>query len=541
MSTPNAATSPAARAAREALARDMAPAAALRALARRGGPRTGRMLLGLALDDEEPAVRARAAALLAGIAADPAVGPALAERVLADARDAAFDRLRDPALSPAGRAVCERVIGLVADPVEVRPDRLERALVRELLDHAPTLADHPADVDAVLGLCGVRSEAGPLEPQALVVALLSAAALRHHAADEGAGATAPAAVAAGAALAALAAAREHGLWLDAAAARSAVRLAVEADPARAAALLDALAAWPAGGPLGELAREARAGLTVAPAAWPAASLVDATLTGVDALGWRTLCLDLREADGSVHGVALSLGEPGLARVAVVWDHDRGLCDPVRRSCEGLHARVGLPLARALVAGALARNEASGRPVPGAWLLVAHLLGDPIAPAPRGPDLAVYDLARRARDRATPARAERALAHPAFARPGFASREAYAWVAERLAARRGPDRLRLPLEPFLDLVERVEKASLEAHVAANLEVLALACRSATAEAQAGADLLATLRERLVPWRDVGFVRAVAQASLARITLDVDAGFASREEVARASAAAADEED
>ena len=125
-------------------------------------------------------------------------------------------------------------------------------------------------------------------------------------------------------------------------------------------------------------------------------------------------------------------------------------------------------ARELIADTLATSEASGRPVPGRWLLYRSFLGDaPLEPLRRSPNLGAYMLETGVRSPSLAVGSEGLLDSSAYDRLGFDSDPACAFVRKRTRGR--PRGLRVSEElvaEFLSTVEPHERERLTRRLAVN---------------------------------------------------------------------------
>ncbi|MBL4847873.1 MAG: hypothetical protein JKY65_20350 [Planctomycetes bacterium] len=490
----------------------------------------GRSLLWLAAYDNDEAIRERACRLLVSALQEPGVPRTVRERVVRQAAELAETAIRDPRLADERKLIVSMVLTLSGR--EMGPGELEAcfadfsgSLEREAREVASTLLDTAEQLEFWLQAAELADVQGQASQKWVPRTLQMAALMGQTNARVGASALAITA----------AIGRELGYpgedELCAALEASAVL-----DPERALALLTDLATWPNAGPLGAKARELSMRLRaegVSPRALPAPVFSHGLVSTVDGSGSRALQLHYRQAEGTLDALSLVLNDRvGLKDVWCAF----GEGSEVERQFR----EAGLPLAscdegfaRELVADALATSEASGRVVPGRWLLYRSFLGTaPLEPAQRSPHLGAYMLETVIR---APALAEGSGALPdsiAYDKLGFDSEAAYAFVRERSRGRRLQINAELVTE-FLSAVEAHERERVTRRLAVNLEHEARAGRAKQKVNRLAARTWIVLSEDLVPFRELPYARALAETSLEAIAHNLAGGYSSQDEANLAS--------
>lgn len=497
----------------------------------------GRSLLSLAVFDPSREVSARATGLLIAAGKDPEVDPALGRSVLRDAAPLAREALASRDVPPERRHVCLVVLELAGelDPAtaEAALQELGPTLASSIRRMAQELEDGPHGLVGLLGSLGLLDPAG-VEPDAAALeqALSFGAAVGE--ANPRAGAVLLGAI--------VAIGREHDLPLELL--RAGLEQVERMEPDRAAWVLRELGAWPCMGLLGELARAGAERLIAGgarPRAMPAGPLAQARISQVDGSGCRSVALAFHRGDGASDGVFLLLHDHlGIKDAFEVEEGGAVLDQFALQNPQVVSAPCGLGMVRALVGDALAVHQATGRPVPGRFLLLRHWLGaDPLPVRRRTPDLSPYLLETFVRSPELVRGSEALAEDPVFGALGFDKDELYDLLAE-MPRKRGRRRGKVDpaqLEAFLARAEEVERPRLLERLAANLELLALAGQGKTPVARAAAAVHVALTEGLVPWAEVPWLRAMATESIPHILDNLAQGYTNQ---ARANAAWLEEE-
>ncbi len=313
-----------------------------------------------------------------------------------------------------------------------------------------------------------------------------------------------------------------------------LRAAAQTDGGRALALLSELGGWPHTGALGETARslcaELRAaGVTPRPLAVPAFS--HGLVSAIDGSGARTMQLQFRH-DGSFDALSILLKDS--AGCTDLWSGFQcgAELEERLRSMDMRLAPCDLPFARALLADAFAVGAANGRPPPAVWLLFAGFLGaPPLEPTRYEPDLGPYLLETFARGPKLAARSDELIDDASYATLGFDCDAAYAFV--RRHPPRGKGYTAARLTSFIGAVEPHERERLLRRLAINLELEARAGRVRRATNRLAAATWIVLHERLLPFAEVPWVRALAADSVERTAYNLSRGYQSQAEANQAA--------
>lgn len=493
----------------------------------------GRSLMSLAVYDPSAEVSSCAVGMLVAAAKDPGVPRELGQAVLRDAAPLAREALASHDVLPERRQVCLVVLELAG---ELDPETAEKAmqelgpsLAASIRRMAQELEDGPHGVESLLESLGLLDHVNGVEPdaKALEQGLGFAAAVAE--ANPRAGATLLGAI--------VAIGREHDLPLELL--RTGVERIEGLDPDRAAWVLRELGSWPCMGLVGEMARAGAERLSAEgaqPRAMPSGALAQARVSQVDGAGCRSVALAFHRGDGASDGVFFLLDDHlGIKDAFDVEEGGAVLDQFAHHNPEMVTAPCGIELARSLVADALAVHQATGRPVPGRFLLLRHWLGaEPLVPQRRVPDLSTYLLETFVRAPELVRGSDSLIEDTVFGPIGFDKDELYELLRDAPRPRGKKKKQLAPalFEAFLARAEEVERARVIERLAANLELMALAGQGKTPAARAAVGVYLALTESLVGWSEIPLIRAMAEDSIPRIVENIARGYTSQ---ARANAA------
>lgn len=493
----------------------------------------GRTLTWLAVYDEDHATRERAASLLWGVFQDPSVPRRIHDKLAEQVVPFAEQALRDPGLVDERKLVLSPILSslgreLTDEELATCFADLPGALAQAARKAGAGMADAADQVEASLHMAGLVATPGqgPVSPENVQQALGMAAV-----ASEGNGPLGATALAVTAAVAfELGHPDTDGLC-------AALETAARADPERALALLSELATWPNAGALGvkagELSERLR-GEGVSPRPVPAPRFSHGLVSRVDGAGSRAFQLLFQHDDGTLDALCVLVNDRvGLKDVWCAFGEGAELELQLRES--GLEvASCDQAFARGLIADALATSAEAGRVLPGRWLLYRSFLGDaPLAPARRAPDLSAYELEALARSPALAADSEELADEAAYDGLGFSSDAAYAFVRAQ-PPELGALEIDEPLiTSFVQAIEPHERERLTRRLATNLEHEARAGRAEEGHNRLAARTWLALSERLLPFEEVPYVRALAEESLDAIEHNLALGYESEDEANQAT--------
>jgi len=494
----------------------------------------GRSLAWLAAYDDAAETRERASTLLVSALRDPAVPGRIHEKVARQAAELAEQAIRDPGLPDEQKLILGAVLTLSGSDMD--PGELEACFadfsgsVEHAARHAAsTMLDSAEELEAWLQAGELVEDQGQgLVSEAQVVRTLTTATVMAQT-NARLGATALVVVSALGREACRA--REEELCM-------ALEASTKLDPERALALLTELATWPNTGALGAKARELSMRLRaegVSPRPVPAPAFSHGLVSTVDGSGSRALQLHYRQGEGTLDAVSFVLNDRvGLKDVWCAFGQGHEVEQQFRDA--GLQlASCDEAFARELIADALATSEASGRPVPGRWLLYRSFLGEaPIEPARRTPNLGAYMLETVVRRPELAEDTETLLDSSAYHQLGFDSDAAYAFVREKTRGRPRTLKIRPELvTEFLDVVEPHERERLTRRLSVNLEHEARAGRAKQRINRLAARAWIALSEELVSFSELPYARALAIRSLRAIEHNVAKGHRTQDEANQAS--------
>jgi hypothetical protein len=331
-------------------------------------------------------------------------------------------------------------------------------------------------------------------------------------------------------------AAEHGkLPLDV---QAAILAASRTGTPVAAWCLEELGAWPALGSLGDKARvlaaEMRASGLV-PSLDPRREFSHGIVSNVDGMGSRSLALFFRALSGAMDALVVLLNDSmGVKDAWCVYEDGADIEPDMRRQKGVVFAQATMPIARELVADALAIHAEQDVPPPGRLLLYRPLLGaDPILPRRRQPDLGAYALESLVRGPALAEGSEALCKNPVWEEFWFSGDEAYDFLSQNFVHRSRPP---TSVAERRDLEERFireaavgECGRLVSRMAACLETEAWAGRQASPTNKLAARTWLALSEGVVPFHEVPYVRVLAQHAIAAILNNLLMGFHSQRDV------------
>lgn len=230
-------------------------------------------------------------------------------------------------------------------------------------------------------------------------------------------------------------------------------------------------------------------------------------------------------------------EGGMDAIAYVHKDSWGMKEtfPTFRDCSHLETILGgqathlatapctQSLCREVFADALALSQELGHRVPPNAFLCRQYLGeDVLALERREPNLGAYMLEALRRTPDMAADSEELKDSLSFGGLWFASDAAYDFVAANLKGRKST----LPEQQFESFVREVcivERNELLQRMAANLEVEALAGRAVSRINRMAARTYLAIREEIVPFAEIPYVRALAEHSVLVIKENRKSGY------------------
>lgn len=278
-----------------------------------------------------------------------------------------------------------------------------------------------------------------------------------------------------------------------------------------------LGRWPGCGPAAEKAARAfeqmRAGGTE-PACLFVREFSHAYVTALDSYGTRTIYLFFRTPEGGMDSLSVLCNDvEGILAVHTCWHDAAEIDEDVHDASHDVPtAHCSLETALSFLGHALSLHEGLGTPPPAELFIARPYLGEaPLALTPRKPNLGCYmlELLTPSPELVTGSRnvADDFCFDPFL----FRSEKAFDFVRAH-APERGK-RLSAALQAeFLREIAEVETPVLLRRMALNLEVEAMAGRAPWEINQAAARTWLALSEKIVPFEDVPYVRALARRSI-----------------------------
>jgi hypothetical protein len=305
---------------------------------------------------------------------------------------------------------------------------------------------------------------------------------------------------------------------------------------QAAWYLGELGRWPAMGPLGAKARSLAARMEAAgirPAHPLASRFSHGIATGIDGAGSRSVLLFFRAEEDELDAACVLLNDAvGVKDAWCSFGEGEEIEAHFRAQPEITHGPCSLPLAREFLAEAWAAHERLATPFPARLLLCRPYFGpEPIAPQSRTPDLHAYGLDRKKHSPSLVDASDELIDHPGYGGFSFTSDAAYGFVSEH-SRRRGVGLSKEKAEDFLRNVAVLERDLLLGRMATNLEIEALGGRAASRANRMAANTWRALRDDLIPFHEVPYVRALCSLSIEMISHNLLLGFHSQAEADQA---------
>jgi len=498
----------------------------------------GKHLAWLAAYDFDAEVSMAATALLAN-ASHPGVPASIQERVWEAAEPVIMEALRNKSLSDERKALLAGVHMEFAGefaPHELRSffKDFEGVVHRSFDESVKGAAEEPEVLESMLYAGGLLGEDDDYVPPPEAFYSILAAGV-----EMGERRPAPGAAIIGAATAIAAG---HGVPLEA------VSPALEAlrgnTSEQAAWTLRELGNLPATGRLGVLARlmaEQLEAEGIRPRPALRRTFVDGRVTIVDGNGWRSISLFFRTPGEGLDMVSIQFSDTdGIRDVWGVFDRDlqpdeMAMFDQSAFLCTG----CSLEFARELLADVLAIHEQLDEPVPARYFIYRPYLGcEPITPQRRTPDLSAYRLEDLEHSPKLVEGSAALVEDPPYAMFWCASDEAYQFVTTNLGRfldthARGARITAADEKRFIREVALHERDTLLSRMAANLELQAMAGRADYPANRLAARTWLAIKEDVVPFDKVPYIRLLARIALESIVVNLRHGFRSQEEANEAA--------
>jgi hypothetical protein len=292
--------------------------------------------------------------------------------------------------------------------------------------------------------------------------------------------------------------------------------------------LDEMGRWPGLGPLhGQAERLANklklGGLN--PHYELRSTFAHGLITGPDGAGSSHITLFFRPPEGAMDALMFLLNDTvGIKDVICICREGDHVAQRVGLLANEIAlAPCSLERAREIIADRWAFHEQADVPLPPYLFICRPYFGeDPITPQSRMPDLAVYDLAAEQRGPDLFRHSERLLRSPLFGMFMFTSDQAYDFLAPMKSKR--SNRLTKPqFETFVREIAAQDKPILLSRLAATLEVEAWAGRAGKPLNKIAARTWLGLREEVLPFHEVPYVRRLAEASVSMVIENLRLGF------------------
>ncbi|MDR1534274.1 MAG: plasmid pRiA4b ORF-3 family protein [Planctomycetota bacterium] len=258
---------------------------------------------------------------------------------------------------------------------------------------------------------------------------------------------------------------------------------------------------------------------------------------IDGMGSRTATLFHRDPRGGLDALNLMLNdEVGVKDAFAIFGSAGGMEKLLRHNPDHMPvADATLPMIREILADSLALHEELWTAPPGRLFpLLAYLGDEPVPPRKREPDLGAYGLEAV---RPTPkfmAEAVKLSDNPLFGCLFPASEAAYAFCEKHLDWKGRAFDLD-KLSGFMKEIMPLERERLLRRLAINLEVEALAGRAGRKDNQTAARLWLGMREEVMPFASVPFIRELAGLAASQIAGDLRRGHRSQREAFEAEEA------
>jgi hypothetical protein len=491
----------------------------------------GAELAKLAAYDLDPAVSQHATSLLMMALHEEGILPHAKELIQRSALPVAEQALHDPGL-PDDRKYCLGPIFMLCGG-QIAPREFpalfhdfEATARRNIQGAFRSLSDQPDGIAEALTTIGLLSD-GDAEPND--EAFFSATEMGAEMCEVNTRA------AAGILATVVAMAAEHNVAADYA--DRALDALAETRCERAAWCLRELGRWPAMGPLGVKARALSGGLEsqgIAPTYTLECEFSHGLVSHVDGAGTRSVTLFFDARDGELDACTLLVND--IVGMKDAWC-SFGNGDEIEAQLGAQDDLVLAPcspeLARELLAEAWAIHEERDVPFLGRFFVCRPYLGAGlIEPSRRTPDLSAYHLDEVECSASMLDGSDELMAHPVYGAFSFTPDAAYDYVAKHAsgALRYLSEK---ELETFVREFAPPGKDILLARIAAGLEVEALAGRAAQALSRLAARTWLGLREGVLPFHEVPYVRALCTHSVAMIAGNLRLGFHSQADADKAA--------
>ena len=306
---------------------------------------------------------------------------------------------------------------------------------------------------------------------------------------------------------------------------------------RAAWYLAELSRWPAGGEIAdkaEIIAERMISAGVTPRCPIDREYSHGFVSMIDGSGSRNVTLFFRTPEGGMDALVLIVNDiVGLKDAWMAFDDSADLEETIyERENDISYAQISLSFARELVADAWALHEKLERPLIGRFFIYRNYMGDePILPRRREPNLGAYMMEMMVPTPALVRESEDLADYGPYGGLAFSSDAAYEYVRKHLPKRGG--KLKRPdFEAFLRDVAVREREQLLSRLAVNLEMEVLAGRATQEVNQLAARTYAALKQQVVPFHEVPYIRTVGEEAAERIIKNLRAGYANQQEANQA---------
>ncbi|MEX0776413.1 MAG: hypothetical protein WD042_11980 [Phycisphaeraceae bacterium] len=254
------------------------------------------------------------------------------------------------------------------------------------------------------------------------------------------------------------------------------------------------------------------------------------LSMVDGVGSRSVTLFFRTPEGGMDGVVLILNDVvGMKDAWCAFEDSAALEKAIHGGMGDMsYAPCTVALARELVGDAWAIQAPAGKAFPGRFTALRALLGEaPIEPRRRTPNLGAYMLELMVPSEAQVRDSAELVEYGPYGGLWFSSDAAYEFVKANMGTR--ARRLKKPqMKRFLQAVIPLERQQLLARMAANLEVESLAGRATQPINQTAAQTYLVLKEDVLAWERVPYIRALAEAAVKLIAGNLRIGMKNQRE-------------
>jgi hypothetical protein len=303
--------------------------------------------------------------------------------------------------------------------------------------------------------------------------------------------------------------------------------------------LEELARWPGTGEFREKAKRAAAKLKLtglAPAYTLRPVFSHALVTPPDGTGSRHLGLFYLTSNGGMDAALLLLNDRVGVKDAMCFFQDGAhIEDRIRQDLRALRVSIcSLAQARELMADMWAMHEELETAFPPLMFVYRPFLGpEPIMPKRRTPDLSVYCLDTRPRTPDLIEESEFLMDEESYGAFAFTSDRAYECIRALGPKKRWQCLPKAKFDVFLRDVAGHEREILLARMAAVLEVEVWGGRAVSDINQIAANTYLCLRENLVPFTDVPYIRLLAEEGAEAILRNLALGYSSQAEANEAA--------